>query len=447
MEANPSMMDTMVAQALMPASIETFDDYNRLRKAACASMAAFHSFAEEVDKATSQAGSTADRSMAHKLGLCQAILGRPMCAIELLGAASDSALKHFVLGRCLRGARRFAEAHKSLERAAAAGFDEKRCRLEQARVHLDEHQLDQVMALLSKTSSSKEHEADWHYLQGAVLMRRGEFPESIGHLEAALQADGEHREAMFLLAYVLDLTGADDDALRLYEHCAQTPPVHVNALINLATIYEDRGAFDRAEECLLKVLGTDPNHARAALFLKDVRSSMSMFYDEDQERVLEKRNALLDTPISDFELSVRSRNCLKKMSIDTLGDLLNITEPELLAYKNFGETSLLEIKNMLSIKGLRLGQLREQGPQKAIPTGGGYAPSGSPSVLSKPVSELELSVRARKCLQRLGINSLGELCMRTEAELLGTKNFGQTSLNEIKQRLAENGLALRRLDD
>ena len=44
------------------------------------------------------------------------------------------------------------------------------------------------------------------------------------------------------------------------------------------------------------------------------------------------------------------------MKIRTLGDLLKITEAELLSYKNFGETSLVEIKAMLSQKGLRLGQ-------------------------------------------------------------------------------------------
>jgi len=47
----------------------------------------------------------------------------------------------------------------------------------------------------------------------------------------------------------------------------------------------------------------------------------------------------------------------------------------------------------------------------------------------------------------LNINSVGELAARTEAELLGCKNFGQTSLNEIKQQLATFGLGLRKLED
>jgi len=54
-------------------------------------------------------------------------------------------------------------------------------------------------------------------------------------------------------------------------------------------------------------------------------------------------------------------------------------------------------------------------------------------------------VRARKALQLLSISTLGELASRTEAELMGVKNFGATSLHEIRERLAQHGLALRTL--
>ena len=47
-----------------------------------------------------------------------------------------------------------------------------------------------------------------------------------------------------------------------------------------------------------------------------------MFYDEDQAKPTRQRNAVLDIPVTDFELSVRARNCLKKMNIRTLGDLV-----------------------------------------------------------------------------------------------------------------------------
>jgi len=68
--------------------------------------------------------------------------------------------------------------------------------------------------------------------------------------------------------------------------------------------------------------------------------------------------------------------------------------------------------------------------------------SGLGDVLAKSVSELELSVRARRCLQRLNLVTVGDLVQCNEVDLLATRNFGVTSLNEIKSRLAELGLQL-----
>ena len=54
---------------------------------------------------------------------------------------------------------------------------------------------------------------------------------------------------------------------------------------------------------------------------------MEMYYDEDLERKEDRLNQILRIPITDFELSVRARNCLNKMDILTLGDLVKKTEP------------------------------------------------------------------------------------------------------------------------
>jgi DNA-directed RNA polymerase subunit alpha len=215
--------------------------------------------------------------------------------------------------------------------------------------------------------------------------------------------------------------------------------------LNLAVLYDDGSEFDKAGACVDKVLECHPNHQRAILFKKDIESSKTMYYDEEKEKKRSRKNQILETPISDFELSVRSRNCLKKMNIRTLGDLLRITETELLSFKNFGETSLREIKVILESKGLHLGQALDdkqlqpaEVPERNIPEEQG--------MMNKTVDDLQLSVRSRKCLQKLNIHTMGELARTTEAELLGCKNFGVTSLNEIKKTLANFGLSLRSLD-
>ncbi|MEM1166987.1 MAG: DNA-directed RNA polymerase subunit alpha C-terminal domain-containing protein [Planctomycetota bacterium] len=297
------------------------------------------------------------------------------------------------------------------------------------------------------SSAGDPQAAAAHISAGDNLRQAGDRDGAIDSYRKALASHPTNTDVMFKLAYELDLAGEEEEAIALYERVCETPPAPVNALINLAVLHEDRGDYVRAEKCLRQVLETSPNHTRARLFMKDVQASKEMFVDEEQDRDIAKRNALLDTPVTDFELSVRARNCLKKMNIRTLGDLLRVTEAELMGYRNFGEASLIEIKEMLQTKGLRLGQgLDDQHRRIRKQVADSLRGSGNEQSLNKPVSELGLSVRARKALQLLGIATLGDLAARTEAELMGVKNFGSTSLTEVRQRLAEHGMGLRELE-
>jgi len=276
----------------------------------------------------------------------------------------------------------------------------------------------------------------------------GSRVEAIKAYEAAYAADPENLDVCFRLAYNLDLLGEEDEAIHLYEECCRAERPSLNALVNLAVMYEDQGKYAQAERCIRQVLGTEPNHPRARMFIKDIMASKAMLIDDEHEAKLVKQDALLNTPVTDFELSVRTRNALRKMNIRTLGDLLRVTEAELRSFKNFGDASLEEIKAMLAQKGLRLGQTVEQHQEevKQAVYDQLAAETGDSSVLSKSVNELELSVRARKALALLNVATLGDLCMKTEAELMGVKNFGMTSLVEIKEKLVEMGLGLRSLE-
>ncbi len=63
-------------------------------------------------------------------------------------------------------------------------------------------------------------------------------------------------------------------------------------------------------------------------------------------------------------------------------------------------------------------------------------------LLNMSVNEIELSVRAANCLNNANITTVGQLAMKSEAEMLKYRNFGKKSLNEIKEKLAELGLSL-----
>jgi DNA-directed RNA polymerase subunit alpha len=73
------------------------------------------------------------------------------------------------------------------------------------------------------------------------------------------------------------------------------------------------------------------------------------------------------------------------------------------------------------------------------------AAAGSPD-LDLPIEDLDLSERPRNCLKRAQVNSIGELLLKTEDDLLAITNFGQKSLDEVIQKLDERGLQLRTKD-
>ncbi|BAM03807.1 DNA-directed RNA polymerase subunit alpha C-terminal domain-containing protein [Phycisphaera mikurensis] len=284
--------------------------------------------------------------------------------------------------------------------------------------------------------------------EGQKLEDAGDRVGAVEKYEAAYAADPDDANISFRLAYNLDLLGEEDEAIHLYEECVRTPQAPLHALINLAVLYEDRGKLPQAERCVRQVLATDPNHARARLFIKDILASREMVIDDDQEKRDDRHAALLDVPVTDFEMDYRTRNSLRKMDIKTLGDLLRVSEAELRSYKNFGEASIDEIKSMLAQKGLRLGQDLERAQEKAREErlSEVEAESGEGNLMERSVGELDLSVRARKALALLSVDSLGDLVMMTEAELMGVKNFGATTLDEIKEKLVAAGLSLRTLE-
>ncbi len=71
--------------------------------------------------------------------------------------------------------------------------------------------------------------------------------------------------------------------------------------------------------------------------------------------------------------------------------------------------------------------------------------TGSPD-MDLPIEDLDLSERPRNCLKRAQVNTIGELLLKTEDDLLAITNFGQKSLDEVIEKLDERGLSLRQKD-
>ena len=73
--------------------------------------------------------------------------------------------------------------------------------------------------------------------------------------------------------------------------------------------------YDQAQACYRRILDSFPNHPRARLYFKDAVASSDMFYDEEAQKRTDRLNQVLNISVNDFELSVRSRNCLQKMGV------------------------------------------------------------------------------------------------------------------------------------
>lgn len=378
-----------------------------------------------------------DRASALRRGLALYVLGRESESLPWLSVSTARGAK-LLRARALLGIGRAADA---LQVVGDGAKDADAAALV-AEAHAN---LGDVAAARAACEHVKDP-AEAAYLRGLAAEADGDRMGAAGAYDDAIEADAGHARALFRRARLESMHGNNEEvAIDLYRRCLECANPPVNAYLNLGNLYEDRGEFTKARECYRAVLAAEPANTRAALFDRDASAAQSMFYDEDFERRADKRSAVLRLPVTDFELSVRSRNCLAKMGVRTLGDLVQRTEAELLSYKNFGETSLQEIKDILAQKQLRLGMGREELAEdleaRSILEGIG-TDADRRKALQRPLLELELSVRSRHCMNVLGLKTVGELCAKSEAELMTIKNFGQTSLNEVKQKLAELGLTL-----
>ncbi len=398
------------------------------------------------DKLKKSSGS-AKQEIKKRLGVVEYLLGRSSTAQFYLVDVGNDPFALEYLGKAYLAREHYDEAAEAFEAAANAAaksgssdVDPVLMTLYAAGAHRLAGDLDRARKLLKSVEKKADNLAEYHYQKGCLLADEGDRMEALKELEHALTLDPHHPEALFHAAYIHDLYGNDDLAQELYERCVSRAPVHMGALINLGILYEDKGEYARAARCFRRVLTIYPTNARARLFFRDADAAQSEQTEEEPQtqRKLDRTQQLLTRPVHELELSARARHCLEDLGVETIGDLVALTEQDLMRAKNFGDTSLNEIKEQLRRYGLSLGMV----PAKKEPPSE-EAGRVDPQLLSKPVSELNVSGRVRRCLERLNIETVGQLIEYTPEQLLAVKNFGKTSLKELQEELARYGLSLR----
>ena len=404
------------------------------------SKANYEELENKIKALRSSISSENDDSVAKKnnliLGIYLWISGNVDEAFDVLTTLKANKIASYFLGKCYQEREEYEKALECFERSTHANEDEFEIQVNIAETQRLSGDSQGALKMIQKLSKGHDDDADLHYQWAHCLDNLGEYDEALTHYNRTLEIDPVHPSSLFRLAYYYDLSGDDEKALEYYEKCVETVPLYTNAMINLGLMYEDNDNYEKAISCFYAVLQSYPNHKAAKLYLKDAEAGLNMLYDDDKVKKQDKEIEVLNIPISDFELSVRSKNCLERMNIITLADLTKVTEYELLSYKNFGETSLTEIKHILNQKGLRLGQAVES---DLFIDSDVSADNGEPS---RTISQLELSNDCRNAIQGIGYDTISDLASKTETELLEQDGFTQAFVDEINNQLETLGLRL-----
>ncbi|MCF6158198.1 MAG: tetratricopeptide repeat protein [wastewater metagenome] len=372
------------------------------------------------------------------LGICEWIIGNIKEASEILKEVKSRKTGSYYLGKCYQEMGDYSQSLEWFEKAQKTDTEEFDIIIDIAETKRMAGDIEGALDIIKRLLPSHGDSAELYYQWGHCLDDLGEYQEAHSKYEQALQLDPNHAGAIFRTAFNYDMDGEDEKAIEYYERCTELKPTYKNAFINLGILYEDKGAFEDAVYCFESVLDAEPTNERALLFLKDAKSSAGMYFDEEISKKQGKENEVLNIPISDFELSVRSKNCLEKMNIHTLRDLTRITEADLLSFKNFGETSLNEIKSILVQKGLRLGQALENDEAELFSIENKEERENP----AEAISDIGLSARCRNALWKIGVEEVDDLLEKTEIEL-SQNGIKQNYIDEIKDSLSKFGLSLR----
>jgi hypothetical protein len=232
------------------------------------------------------------------------------------------------------------------------------------------------------------------------------------------------------------------------------------------TLAECFGLAGEDDVCLaLEEAGVDPEASAASVDPARIAGIVAPLIIERLEGPLAQALPGLavraESPVPLHALSTRAQNIARDNGLLTAGALGALSVSSLSSLQKAGRKTVHELVLLAVRLHLQLGTTSPQGtgrvdlsaagldPAFGADTPAGERPIASCShdeILGQPTSSLNLSVRSRGCLNRLGIETIGALIQYTESELLATPNFGHTSLTEIRDRLSDCGLRFRRPD-
>ena len=151
---------------------------------------------------------------------------------------------------------------------------------------------------------------------------------------------------------------------------------------------------------------------------------------QDEKFKIKTSKEILLIKIDNMAFSERTLNCFSKANIETLGDLIKLTEDDLLNLENFGKRSLYEVRDVVASFSLKLGIDNFESDLLLLSNS-----KLQDEMLRRRVDTLDFSARTLNCLVKANIETLGDLIKLTEDDLLNLENFGKRSLYEVRDIL------------
>ncbi len=370
-------------------------------------------------------------------GVLHWIVGNAEQAAAIFESARTGVDREFFLGICYLDMDKNSMAVEHLKAAYEGDRDSELILSYYIEAQIRNGDFEDAQNSIEKLAKTNGESAEVHYLNALLADMKGYRKEAEDNYNKALKVDPDHQKSIFRLAYYYDIHGEDDTARELYEQLKAINPCHINTLLNLGIIYEDQNEYQKAIECYKTILESYPTNWRVRMYMKDAMASLKMFYDEEVLLQQERERKLASQYIVELALPKRIKTALAKSGVNTLADLVKRTEEELEELAGLGQNGIRDIKELLNSKGLSLQSKSESSLEE-------YLATIDPKVLEKPLSELEWSGRNKKLFDKLGTITVGDLVRYTEEELTKHKNVGATSIKEIKQRLAELNIELRK---
>ncbi len=384
-------------------------------------------------------------AMAVRLGVCYYLLGRTTRAIETLRSSDGSALALFYLAAFLVCHGRVQRGDCQLQRGQGRATTPINAPWRLARRSAYMGDAAAALATLDALSGAIEQTAEYLYQRGATVAALGGNPtEVVALYERAVATDPRHPGALFGLALESDRRGDDERALELCERAVQGYPTHVGSLLNLGLMYEDRLRVRVGPGLLSADTRQLPVRSASPVVLQDAAASGDMFFDEEAQ----KRNERIESGARHPGDGFRVVGAQPQLPAENGGADAGRSDPHL--------------RTRIALEQEFRRDVAHRNPRHAaLPTGWTWAcyvdrraepevpvdlsdlSPDEQAVLERPIADLNLSVRARKCMVRLGMSTLGELVRKTGDDLLECKNFGVTSLNEVREKLTQLNLKLR----